>query len=204
MNIKEEKFIELKQIISQNGGYITAKQVREKGIHPMYLKMFAETGYITKTFSGLYQKSDTLNDDLFDIQFQYPAGIFSYETALYIHGLAERYPYQYSLTFKKGYHSNTLKNYNITPKYTDNKLYELEIVKGLSLKQKDIKVYSPERTLCEILKTKAHTDIQVIIYAFKTYFSTNYKNKTDIGKLCELSKIFKVQDKVYSYIEVLS
>ena len=57
-----------------------------------------------------------------------------------------------------------------------------------------------ERTLCEILQPKHHTDIQIITEAFKRYTKRTEKN---ILLLSEFAKLLKVEDKVKSYLEVL-
>ena len=57
-----------------------------------------------------------------------------------------------------------------------------------------------EKTLCDILQTRANTDIQVISEAFKKYVTLGNKN---IPLLSEYAKQMRVEKRVRSYLEVL-
>ena len=59
----------------------------------MYLKILTDKGILERTEQGIYQKSDILNDELYDLQTEYPTGIFSLETSLYLYNLSERAPF---------------------------------------------------------------------------------------------------------------
>ena len=63
-----------------------------------------------------------------------------------------------------------------------------------------VKVYSIERTLCDILKVRSHTDIQIVSEAFKRYSKRENKN---IPLISEYAKLLKVEKKLRSYLEVL-
>ena len=63
-----------------------------------------------------------------------------------------------------------------------------------------VKVYSVERTLCDILRSHSHMDIQVVTEAFKRYAARQDKN---IPILSEYAKTLKVERKLRSYLEVL-
>ena len=59
--------------------------------------------------------------------------------------------------------------------------------------------YSPERTLCDILRNRK-TDISVITDAFKSYVLRPERN---IPLLMEYATLFGVQNRVRAYLEVL-
>lgn len=63
-----------------------------------------------------------------------------------------------------------------------------------------IRVYSPERTLCDILITRNNIDIQVITDAFKRYTRLLQK---DIPLLSEYAKQFQVDKKLQPYLDIL-
>lgn len=200
MNVNKNNYDLLTSLISQNNDRITTKEVTEAGIHRMYLKNLVDKGLLIQSTRGVYQKATAFDDELYNLQAKYNSGIFSYETSLYLHGLLERAPFTWTMTFKSSYHSETIKNENVEVKYSAEKLYSLEIETVESPAGNKVQTYSAERTLCEILKTKAGTDIQVITYAFRTYVKRKDKK---IPKLMELAKIFHVENKVRAYLEVL-
>lgn len=60
--------------------------------------------------------------------------------------------------------------------------------------------YDMERTLCDILRPRANTDIQIVSEAFKRYAKRKDKN---IPQLSEYAKHFNVEEKLRFYLEVL-
>lgn len=190
----------LQNIISKNNGRITVKEAEVVGIHRMYLKKSADEGKLIRVSRGIYQAIESFEDELFNLQTQYPSGVFSFETALFLHSLLERVPMSWTMSFKGGYHSDALQSKGVIVKHSSEKLYTIEIEDVKTPSGNTVKAYSTERTLCEIVTTKAATDIQVITYAFKEYAKSKSKN---IPHLMELSKTFHVESKIRSYLEVL-
>lgn len=63
-----------------------------------------------------------------------------------------------------------------------------------------IRVYNPERTLCDILTTRSNIGIQVITDAFKRNTRSLQK---DILLLSEYAKQFQVDKKLQPYLDIL-
>ena len=63
-----------------------------------------------------------------------------------------------------------------------------------------MKAYSAERTLCDILKTRNHVDVQVVVEAFKRYVLRKDKN---IHLLSNYAGALHVEEKLRPYLEVL-
>lgn len=72
---------------------------------------------------------------------------------------------------------------------------------SLSDKWDKIKVYEPERVLAECLRPVYQVDVQVIAPAFKMYFQNH---KVNYSKLFHYAQLFKVTNKLQSYMEVLT
>ncbi|MBQ9205219.1 MAG: type IV toxin-antitoxin system AbiEi family antitoxin domain-containing protein [Treponema sp.] len=190
----------LETMLSQNGGRITSKEADSAGIHRMYLKKLVDEGKIVQVSRGIYQDSASFEDELFNLQAQYPSGIFSYETSLFLQGLLERVPFIWTMTFKGSYHSPSLESKGICIKHSSEKLYPIDITETFTKAGNKVRAYSAERTLCEIMTKKANTDIQVITYAIKAYAT---KKEKKLPKLMELSKLFHVEARIRAYLEVL-
>lgn len=200
MNVNSDNKQLIFSRLEQNHGHITTKEVCELGIHRQFLKQLVDSGQLVQTARGIYQSPDVMEDELFDIQTEYKSGIYSYETSLYLFNLLERAPFFWTITFKGKYHSEKLKERGIQIKLCVPELFESGTVDALTPANHKVKTYCAERTLCEILKPRANTDIQVVTYAFKEYAKKSEKN---LPLLMQYAKIFKVEDKVRSYIEVL-
>lgn len=197
VNSKEKILMDL---LSEKGGRITAKEASLAGIHRMFLKQLADAGKIVRVARGMYQLATTQEDELLNLQHRCPTGVFSCETALFLHSLTERTPFVWTMTFKGFYHSPSLVKNGIVVKHSSKNLYPLEIVEVKTPLGNIVRAYSAERTLCEIMTAKVAADIQTITYAVKTYVSSKEKN---IPKLIQLAKAFHVEKKLRAYLEVL-
>ena len=197
VNSKEKILMDL---LSEREGRITAKEASLAGIHRMFLKQLADAGKIVRVARGVYQLATAQEDDLLNLQHRCPTGIFSCETALFLHSLTERAPFVWTMTFKGFYHSPSLAKKGIVVKHSSKNLYPLEIVEVKTPLGNIVRAYSVERTLCEIMTGKVAVDIQTITYAVKTYVSRKEKN---IPKLMQLAKTFHVEKKLRAYLEVL-
>ncbi|PEH49545.1 type IV toxin-antitoxin system AbiEi family antitoxin domain-containing protein [Enterococcus faecium] len=113
-------------------------------------------GELIRFSRGIYYSPEYQKDDFFLLQSRFSKGIYSFETALHIHGLLTENKIN-SMTFPRGYGSkNTLlKDLNIKAHYSSLKFYDI----GLELKKsstgKKIKVYDLERSLCDIWHNKS-------------------------------------------------
>ena len=186
------------EIANKNNGVILTKQVTNAGYHRGILKRMENEGLITQIQRGVYVTEHGYADDFFLIQQVFRKGIFSHETALYLHGFSDRTPFQFNMTFKQGTSTSRMKAENVKPVMI-SKDFELGLVtlirNGLT-----IKVYEMERTLVDLLKPRYSADLEQLIPAFKKY--AQYENR-DINKLFRYANHFGVEEKIRTYIGVL-
>lgn len=192
-----EKIIE---IINENNGYITSLQVTKENIPRVYLKLLVDKGLLERSSRGVYISPSMLDDEMFNLQNQFKKGIFSHETALFLHDLTDRTPVRYKMTFPAGYNTTSAKNENITTYYSIKDRYEIGITTVLTSSGSKVKVYNAERTLCDLLQKRSNTDLQVLTEAIKRYTHQTIK---DIPLLSEYAKLFKVEKRLRPYLEVL-
>lgn len=188
------------QILRNNNGFVTATQVTEAGIPRRCLSEMVETGIIYKVERGIYALPEVWEDELFFMQYRFSKGIFSHETALYLHAMTDRTPISYTMTFPSGYNTSGVRKQSILTKLSTTDTYELGITEVFSPCGNPLRVYDIERTLCDIVKVKHSADIQVINQAMKTYASSKYK---DIAKLMRYAEKLRVKPKILTYMEVL-
>ena len=109
-------------------GTITAEQVTQAGLHRSVLQELVKSGELYRFGRGLYVRSGIWEDELYLLQRKYGRGIYSMETALYLHGYSDRAPAQYTMTFPKGYNTPSLKQENVTIKWVQQLNYPLGII----------------------------------------------------------------------------
>lgn len=180
-------------------GMVTSKQVRDAGIHPYYLQKLVRNGELQQVGRGLYLLSDMWEDDLFILQQRYQRGIFSHDTALYLHGCSDRTPSKYTMTFPTNYNAASLEQEPLIIHRTILKNYELGVAEILSPSGNPLRVYDLERTLCDIVRGEG-SDIQIVNKAMKNYAGSMNK---DIHKLMQYASQLRVKPKILRYMEVL-
>lgn len=190
----------IQKIMQINNGLVTTAQVTEAGIPRRCLSSMVEAGKIYKLERGIYSLPEVWEDELFVAQHRFSKGIFSHETALYLHSMTDRTPIRYTMTFPFGYNTGSVKDQGIIAKLSILENYDLGIIEMPSPNGNQIKVYDIERTLCDIIKVRHRGDIQVINQAMKSYASSKSK---DIAKLITYADQLRVKAKVLNYMEVL-
>lgn len=188
------------KIANNNNGIVTSAQVTKDGILRQHLKVLVDKGLLEHSGRGLYIIPTVFDDEMFNLQMRFKRGIFSHETALFLMDLTDRTPVKYSLTFPLGYNTTALNSENVKYYRVKDNLYELGITTTKSPGGNNIRLYNAERTLCDILKGRSSTDIQIVTDAFKRYTRLE---KKDIPLLSKYAKLFRVEKKLRSYLEVL-
>ena len=190
----------IETIIKNNNGIVTAAQVTAAGIQRRALGELVEAKRLYRAARGIYALPETWEDEMYFLQYRFAKGVFSNETALYLHGLSDRTPHTYTLTFPHGYNAEGLKQHNAKAKFAKPEIYGLGITKAKSPFGNPILVYDVERTLCDIVKGNNSCDIQLVNQAMKAYAVSKEK---DIAKLIASAERLRVKPKILRYMEVL-
>lgn len=190
----------IREMVAQSpDGTIKAEQVAKAGLYHGMLQKLVDAGELNKFGHGLYARTDVWKDEMFLLQRKYSRGIYSCETALYLHGYTDCTPTRLTMTFPKGYNNTSLKNENVIVKRVIPENYILGVTEIASPCGNALKVYDLERTLCDILRGPG-ADIQIIVPAMKKYADS--KNK-DLHKLTEYAKQLRVEPKIQHFMQVL-
>ena len=187
----------LLKLINKNGGTVTSAQVTNANIPQTYLSLMKEKGTLIRIKRGFYMLPDTFEDEMYVLSCSYPKGVFSHGTAFYIHGMTDRSPIQYEMSFPRGYHFKKNED-NLKIRYLMKDVFEFGIENKKSPCQNNIRVYDIEHTLCDILK--ANYDVQIINDAMKRYIKSD---KCNVNKLLEYANKIKVKNKLSNYLKVL-
>jgi predicted transcriptional regulator of viral defense system len=184
----------------ENNGMVTSAQISRAGIAREYIRNLLKNGLLERSERGVYIIPTVFEDEMFNLQMRFKRGVFSHETALFLIDLTDRTPVKYSMTFPLGYNTTCLNSENVKYYRVKDELYEIGIITVKSPGGNFVRIYNAERTLCDILKGRSSTDIQIVSDAFKRYTRLN---KMDIPLLSEYGKLFRVEKKLRSYLEVL-
>lgn len=187
--------------LSTHNGLISAKAVRQMRIDTKALQRLAQSGDLERIAHGLYMDAEHLDDPFFVAQYRCPQGVYSMDTALYLHHLTDRNPTRLSLTIPSG--SNTrflLKPERYQIYYLKNELWKLGQTTVLSPYSNPVIAYDIERTLCECIRKLDELDRDEIISAVKVYMRIP---GAKLNKLLDYADIFHIRETVRQYMEVL-
>ena len=192
-----QRIIELAKL---NNGIITTAMVVKAGISRGTLKYLFDMGCIERASRGVYTLPEALEDEFVNIQSRFKRGIFSLETALFLCDLTDRTPNRFYMTFPAAYHLSAPKQDGIICSGSKEPFYGLGAVDLTTPGGNSVRGYCAERSLCDVLKPRNHTDVQLVTDALKKYVSRRGKN---IPLLSEYAHKLGVEKRLRAYLEVL-
>ena len=192
-----EKILELAK---ENNGVITTAMVVKEGVSRGILKYLSDSGALEKTSRGVYILPDAWEDEYVNVSSRYKRGIFALETALYLCDLTDRTPGRFHMVFPAAYNLTGPKNEGILCSGSKEPYYSLGVTDLKTPGGNTVRGYCAERSLCDVLRARNHTDVQIVSGAFKKYVSWKEKN---IPLLSEYAHELHVEGRLRAYLEVL-
>lgn len=190
----------IKRIIEENNGIVTASEVAENDIDSWYLTDMVRKGKLERITRGVYfDSSYDSYDDLYFFQLQYKVCIYSYQTALYIHGLTERLPFINEVTVYQGYNTSRIKD-KVIPHQVKREWYEVGSIEATTEIGNKVIAYDMERTLCDIVRDRKNQDPEIFSKAWNFYLK---KENKDIWKLRKYADIFGISKQIEEILEVI-
>ena len=192
----------LKEYIKENI-VITNKEAEKFGYTRYNLSELTKSGQLERLRPGLYQLKGKVIDDFVLISSNSNRIIFSHQTALYLHDLSDRTPNVFHISVPQGYNASHIKKRyeDLQVHYVKKDLYEIGKTEIKSPQGNLIPIYDIERTICDIIIDRKKIDKQIFTDAIKRYFNSNNKN---LRRLIKYSRLFKIEDEIRRYMEVLS
>ena len=192
----------LLEVIENNVGVITTKEVLEHGFHKDTLKALVVDGKLEKVATGLYALPHENIDEYLYFTHRIKKGVFSHETAAYLQGLTTKIPCNYVMTIMAGDNVSRVTKLkdNINFKYVDKELFEIGKVEQLSPFGRMLLTYDKERTVLDIIRDKDRIEGQIFRETIRTYFLNTDKN---ILKLSQYAVSMNMEDELTQYTEIM-
>lgn len=179
-----------------DGGYVTSRGLKEKGVPTVYLTRMVNAGMLCKLAEGIYILPKYMEDEIYTTALRYRRAIFSRHTALYLHGITNKQIECIEANFPARY--NTTKIQEIKCYRLSKDLYELGQITVVTAFRHIVNAYSIERCICDLFYCDDF-DIEEKGYAIRAID----KSKIDYDKLFAYAKRMKVLPQVKSVFEVL-
>jgi predicted transcriptional regulator of viral defense system len=200
VNKKANPVGKIRELLKDQNGTLLTSDLFKHGIPRTYLSILEKNGEIQRIYRGVYSSSNLMADEMVGVQARYKGAVFSHETAAYLLGLSDRTPLFYSVTVPAGYNATSLKANGLKVYYVKRGLYLLGSIAVKSPHGNNIKTFSLERTICDLLRSRNRMDVQQINESLKRYVINKERN---IDLLNTYARQFGIQRIVRETIEVL-
>ena len=190
----------LKKLIQKQHGTILSADLDRNGIPRVYLRRMIDEGKLERVGRGIYVSVDSIEDEMYSMQTKYPKLIYSHETALYLHGLSDRTPFEYSASVPSGYKVEGYLADRFKIYYVNKELHNQEVETVKSNHGNPIRTYTLERTICDLIRSRSRIDVQILNDALKRFVKLK---SADYSILMDQAKRLKVDSVLKNYLEAL-
>ena len=186
-------------ISAKYGVVLRVSDLLNFGLSFRQIRRLVESGQLVKVDKGIYRIPDQEYDERVALALRIPTGVFCMYSASFIHQLSNFVPSGQHLAVPK-------KSRYVVPDFTPVKLYfweetpyKLGVIEH-PLEGGTIRVYDPEKTVCDFFRLSSKTG-ELAIEVLKSYLQRPDRN---ISKLFNYAKKLRVQNSLIPYLQVLS
>lgn len=190
----------IEQLLAEKNGFLKTSDVVAAGVSKEYFYQYAKKVGLEKVAHGIYVSPDAWPDEMYLVGAQFPKAVFSHETALYLHDLAEKEPLPLTVTVPAKYNNPLLTQKGLNIIYVKSEWYGMGISEAVTLGGHTVKVYDRERTICDIIRRRSEIDIAAFTFAIQQYAKGRGKN---LPKLMDYAGKMHIERQTREIMEVL-
>ena len=191
---------ELTAIAKSHGGIIKTKIAAQHGISKAMLSKLCKENKIQRIVKGQYILPNDMQDELLAISNRSEKVIFSHETALYLHGISDRTPFEHTVTAPSGCIPSAAIKSECKVYYIKPELFELGKTTMKTSAGNDVTAYDLERTVCDIIRSRTKLGTATFLAAGELYATNPKKGGGGRGAY---AKKMRVSNILRQYLEVL-
>ena len=192
--------VELAAIAQEHGGIVETKAAVAHGISRAILYKLCKENKIHRVVQGQYILADDLQDELLSIAKRTDKIILSHETALFLHGISDRTPFEHTITVPSDYTVSASIRSECKIYYIKPELFDLGKTTIKTPAGNEVPVYDFERTVCDMIRSRNKVGTETFLAALKLYAASP---KKDLNKLHSYAKKMRVANVLRQYLEVL-
>ena len=191
---------ELAAIAKENGGIIETKTAAQHGISKAMLHKLCKAEKIHRIVKGQYVLPEDMQDELLSISRRSGKIIFSHKTALFLHGISDRTPFEHTITAPSGCIPSAAIKAECKLYYIKPELSELRKTMVQTPAGNPALCYDLERTICDVIRSRSKIGTETFLSALKHYAASP---KKDLNRLDEYARQMRVWGVLRQYLEVL-
>ena len=143
---------------------------------------------------------EDMQDELLSISRRSGKIIFSHETALFLHGISDRTPFEHTVTAPSGCIPSAAIKAECKVYYIKPELFELGKTMLQTPAGNPVPCYDLERTICDVIRSRNKIGTETFLSALKQYAVSP---KKDLNRLDEYARQMRVSGVLRQYLEVL-
>lgn len=186
--------------MKKNNNTITTARALEIGVSKSLLSKYAKLGLIERVRQGVYIIPDSIHDDMYTLMLRSEYIIFSHESALFLLGLSDRTPFEHSVTIPSNKSLPRTLKYECKCYYISPELHQIGLIEMKTTFGNIVRCYNAERCICDLLRSRNRLDEESFLSSVKNYIV--FKDK-DLNRLSQYARLFHVEKKIKTYLEVL-
>ena len=190
----------LAAIAKTHGGIIETKVAARHGVSKAMLYKLCKEEKLHRIVRGQYILPDDMQDELFSISKRSEQIVFSHETALFLHGISDRTPFEHTITAPSGCIPSAAIKAECKVYYIKRELFALGRTTLKTPAGNPVPAYDLERTVCDVIRSRNKLGTETFLSALRAYAADP---KKDLNKLNEYAKKLRVANVLHQYLEVL-
>ena len=184
--------------MSQNGGYISSAEAKEKSLYNQLLYE-VEKGTIIRVRRGIYALNEGLAKPMVDVERLVPGGVLCMYSAWTYYALTTQIPLSYCIAIERS-RKVVLPEYPpIELFFLSNKVFELGVSETV-IEGFKVKIYDLEKSVCDAIKYRNRIGIDVSSEILRNYLSRKDCDITRLYSYANAMRIGKRMDELVKYM----
>ena len=194
------QFQQLDQLMERQDGMLRTGQALAAGISKPVFYQFVQSRGLEQAAHGIYLSKDAWVDAMYLLHLRCPQAVFSHETALFLHGISDRTPFEHTVTAPSGCIPSAAIKAECKVYYIKPELFELGKTMLQTPAGNPVPCYDLERTICDVIRSRNKIGTETFLSALKQYAASP---KKDLNRLDEYARQMRVSGVLRQYLEVL-
>lgn len=186
-------------LADQHQGLFKAADLIAAGLSFKQIRQLVASGDLEKLGQGIYHATSHPYDEHVEIARRIPNGVFCLYSACFLHQLSDFVPSEQHLAIPK-------KSRYVLPAYPPVKLYYWETtafqlgIADFPLDEGSIRVYDPEKTVCDMLRLREKVGLDVVKEVVKNYLQGP---ACDLAKLHDYARQLQIEKTLHQYLSIM-
>ena len=188
--------------IAREKGVLRIRDLRERGIHPEYVRRMCAKGLLNRVSRGLYIRADaefSTNIGLAQVAKRVPHGVVCLLSALQFHGIGTQSPYEVWLALDRDVRRPRIEYPPLRiMRFSDKAL--TEGIEKHEIERVSVRIYSPAKTVADCFKYRNKIGLDVAIEALRDCRDSKKCTNADLWKYAKVCRVTKVMQ---PYLEAI-